>query len=109
MKNDCKFFVEYKFANQLKLDKNLVRIFCGAIGKKIDCPARKYISINDLTPNIFHYGIHTCGDRQRNKRLTQLVSDVITINPRIKPSQTQGRVIFKAMRERRGWSEIKKQ
>ena len=90
------------------MTKNFVCIFCGAIGKKIDCPARKYISINDLTANIFHYGIHTCGDRQRNKRLTELVSDAITINPRIKPSQIQGRVILKAMRERRSWAEIKK-
>ena len=64
-------------------------MFCGAIGKKIDCPARKYFSINDLTANIFHYGIHTRGDRQRNKRPTELVSDAITINPRIKLSQIQ--------------------
>ena len=90
------------------MTKNFVCIFCGAIGKKIDCPARKCISINDLTANIFHYGIHTCGDRQRNKRLTELVSDAITINPRIKPSQIQGHVILKAMRERRSWAEIKK-
>ena len=104
----CKFFVEYKFTNQLKFDKNFVCIFRRTIGKKIDSPARKYITINDLTANIFHYGIHTCGDRQRNKRPTELVSDAITINPRIKPSQIQGYAILKAMRERRSWAEIKK-
>ena len=63
LNEDCEFFVEYKFANQLKFDKNFVCIFCEAVGKKIDCLARKYIAINDLTANIFHYGIHTCGDR----------------------------------------------
>ena len=77
--------------------------------EKPDCPARKYIAVNDLkTANIFHYRIHTCGDRQRNKRPTELVSDAITINPRIKPSEIQGRAILKAMRERRSWAEIKK-
>ena len=68
----------------------------------------KYIAINNLTANIFHYGIYTYGDRQRNKRPTELVSDAITINPRIKPSEIQGRAILKAMRERRSWAEIKK-
>ena len=103
-----RIFVEYKFANQLKFDKIFVCIFCGAIGKKIDCPARKYTAINDLTANIFHYGIHTCGDRQRNKRPTELASDAIMINPRIKPPQIQGHAILKAMRERGSWEEIKK-
>ena len=67
LSEDCEFFIEYKFANQLKFDKNCVCIFCGAIGKKIDCPGRKYFAINNLTANIFRYGIHTCGDRQKNK------------------------------------------
>ena len=102
------FFVEYKFANLSKFDKNFVRIFCEAVGKIIDCPARKYIAINDLTANIFHYGIHTCGDRQRNKRPNVLVSDAITINPRIKPSQIQGHAILMAMDKRRSWAEIKR-
>ena len=107
LNEDCEFFVEYKFANQVKFDKNFVCIFCGATRKKIDCLARKYIAINDLTPNVFQYGIHTCGDKQRNKRPTELVSDAITINPRIKPSQKQGQqAILKAMCERRIWVEI---
>ena len=107
MNEDCEFFVEYKFANQVKFDKNFTCIFCRAIKKKIDCLARKYIAINDLTANVFHYGIHTCGDRQRKKRPTGLVSDAITIKTRIKPSQIQGQhAIFKAMRERRSWVEI---
>ena len=108
LNKDCKFFVECNFANQLKFHKNFVCIFCGAIGKKIDCPVRKYIGINDLTANIFHNGIHTCGDRQRNKIPTELVSDAFTINPRIKPSQIQGHAILNAMREKRSWAEIKK-
>ena len=32
---DCEFFVEYKFANQLKFDKDFVCIFCGGTGKKL--------------------------------------------------------------------------
>ena len=108
MNEDCEFFLEYKVVNQLKFDKNFVCIFCGAIGNRTDCPARKYLAINDLTANIFHYGIHTCRDRQRNKRSTDLVSDAITINPRIKPSQIQGHAILKAMPERRSWAEILK-
>ena len=108
MNEDCGFFVEYKFVNQLKFDKNFACIFCGATGKKIDYPVRKYIAINDLTTNIFHYGIHTCGDRQGNKRPTELVSDAISINRRIEPSQIQGHAILKAIRERRSWAEIKK-
>ena len=109
LNEDCEFFFEYKFANQLKFDKNFVCIFRGAVGKKIDCPERKYIAINDLMANVFHYGIHTCGERQRNKRSTELVSDAITIIPIIKPSQIQGHAILKAMRERRSWAKIKKQ
>ena len=108
MNEDCEFFVEYKIVNQLKFDKNFVCIFCGAIGNRTDCPARKYLAINDLTANIFHYGIHTCRDRQRNKRSTDLVSDAITINPRIKPSQIQGHAILKAMPKRISWAKIKK-
>ena len=68
----------------------------------------KYIAIDNLTANIFHYGIHTYGDRQRNKRPTELLSDAITINPRIKSSQVQGHAIHRSMRERRSWAEIKK-
>ena len=73
--------------------------------EKIDYPARKNIAINHLTINIFHYGIHTCGDRQRNQRPTELVSDAITVNIRIKPSQIQGHAILKAIRERKSWAE----
>ena len=36
LNKDCEFFVEYKFANQLKFEKKFVYVFCRATGKKID-------------------------------------------------------------------------
>ena len=77
LNKDCEFFVEYKFANQLKFEKKFVYAFCGAIGKKTECPTRKYIAINDLTANIFHFEIHTCGDRERNNFWSQMLSRLI--------------------------------
>ena len=109
---NCDFFIQYKFVNQLKFDKNSVCTFCGENGKQIICPARKYIAINGLTACIFHYGRHTCGKRQKTGRSFMLVPEAISTDPRMIQSQVQFSKLYiavlKLIRQRKNWRDIEK-
>ena len=57
---------------------------------------------------IFHFGTHTCKTKFVNNRPTDLVAAVISLDPKIKPSQIQGNAIVTAILKRKSWNEVEK-
>ena len=105
---DCPILQEFGFQNNLKFDKMKSCTTCGAIGNPVDCPARKYIATNGNEAHIYHYGEHMCGCKTNEERPTDIVSDSLRIDLKMKPSSVQGNAVLAAMRNRKSWEEITK-
>ena len=56
----------------------------------------------------FHFGTHTCKKKIVKNRPTDLVAAAISVDPKTKPSQIQGKAILTAIQKRKSWNEVEK-
>ena len=68
----------------------------------------KRLKVIEIPIWIFHFGTHTCKKKIVKNPPTDLVAAAISVDPKTKPSQIQGKAILTAIQKRKSWNELEK-